>query len=40
MIDFVHIYYHDRYRSKVLFSNTPARAHGLNAKVKNLEILY
>ena len=40
MTDFVHIWYDDGYWSKVLFNNTPAHAHGLKVKVKNLDILY
>ena len=36
LIDLVHIWYDDRYGSKVLFSNTPA--HHLKVKVKDLEI--
>ena len=39
MMNFAHMCYDDRYKSKVLFSNTPAHAHGLKVKVKNLEIL-
>ena len=33
MMDFVHVWYDDRYRSKFLFSNTPSHAHGLKVKV-------
>ena len=39
-MDFVHVWYDDRYRSKGLFNNTPAHVHDLKVKVKNLEILY
>ena len=31
-MDLVYIWYDDRYRSKVLFSNTPNYAHGLKVK--------
>ena len=37
LVDLVHIWYDDRYSSKVLFSNTPA--HYLKVKVTDLEIL-
>ena len=36
LIDFVHIWYDDRYSFKVLFGNTPA--HYLKVKVMDLEI--
>ena len=32
-MDLVHIWYDDRYRSKVSFSNTPADAHDLKVKI-------
>ena len=36
LIDLVHIWFDDRYSSKVLFSNTPA--HYLKVKIMDLEI--
>ena len=40
MMDLVHIWYDNRYRSKVSFSNTPANAHDLKVKVTDFEILH
>ena len=40
LMDFVHIWYDDRYSSKVLFSNTATHAHGLKVKVIDLKLLY
>ena len=38
--DLVHIWYDDRYRAKISFSNTPADfAHDLKVKVTDFEIL-
>ena len=39
MMDLVHIWYDDRYRSKVSFSNTPTHAHDLKVKFTDFEIL-
>ena len=39
MMDVVHIWYDDRYRSKVSFNKTPAHAHDLKVKVRDFEIL-
>ena len=39
MMDMVHIWYGDRYRSKVSFSNTPTHAHDLKVKFTDFEIL-
>ena len=39
MMDLVHIWYDDRYRSKVSFSNTPTHAHDLKVKFTDSEIL-
>ena len=38
-MDLVHIWYGDRYRSKVSFSNTSAHALDLKVKVTDFEIL-
>ena len=38
-MDLVHIWYDDRYRSKVSFSNTPTHAHDLKVKFTDFEIL-
>ena len=38
-MDLVHIWYDDRYRSNVSFSNTPTYALDLKVKVKDFEIL-
>ena len=38
MMDLVHIWYDDRYRFRVLFSDTQAHAHDLRVKVTGLEI--
>ena len=40
MMDLVHIWCDDRYRSTVSFSNTPAHAHDLKIKVTDFEILH
>ena len=40
MIDLVHIWNDNRYRSKVLFIIIPTHAYDLNVKVIHLEILY
>ena len=39
MMDLIHIWYDDRYRSKVSFSSTPAHAHDPKIKVTDFEIL-
>ena len=39
MMDLVHIWYDDRYRSKVSFSNTPTYARDLKVKITDFEIL-
>ena len=39
MIDLVYIWYGNRYRFKVLFSNTRNHAYDLKFKVRNLELL-
>ena len=39
MMDLVHIWYDDRYRSKVSFSNTQTHAHDLKVKFTDFEIL-
>ena len=38
LIHLVHIWFDDRYRSKVLFSNTLTHAYDLKVKVMDLEI--
>ena len=38
-MDLVHIWYVDRYRSKVSFSSTPTHAHDLKVKFTDFEIL-
>ena len=38
-MDLVYIWYDDRYRSKVLFSNTYNQAYELQVKVMDLELL-
>ena len=38
-MDLLHILFDDRYRSKVLFSNTGAHAYDLKVKVIDLQIL-
>ena len=38
-MDLLHILFDDRYRSKVLFSNTRIHAYDLKVKVKDLQIL-
>ena len=38
-MDLVHIWYDDRYRSKVSFSSTPTHAHDLKVKFTDFEIL-
>ena len=38
-MDLLHILFDDRYRSKVLFSNTNAHAYDLKVKVIDLQIL-
>ena len=40
MIDLVHIWNNNRYRSKVSSSITPTHAYDLKVKVADLEILY
>ena len=40
LIDFVYIWYFDRYRSKILFSNTPKHAYDIKVKDTDLEHLY
>ena len=39
MMDLVHIWYDDRYRSTVFFSNTATHAHDLKVKFTDFEIL-
>ena len=39
MMDLVHVWYDDRYRSKVSFSNTLPHAHDLKVKFTDFEIL-
>ena len=39
VMDLVHIWWDDRYKSKVSFSNTPAHANDLKIKVTDFEIL-
>ena len=39
MMDLVHIWYDNRYRSKVSFRNTPTHAHDLTVKFTDFEIL-
>ena len=40
MMDMVHIWYDDRYWSKVLFSTIPTPACGLKIKVVELQLLH
>ena len=39
-MDFVHIWYDDRYSSKVFIQQYPAHAYDLKVKVADLKVLY